>query len=72
MIASWKQFVEAVYQMRQVQNHYFKTRDPEILLLAKQCEREVDTCIDGKLQEWSDARQPTLFEEVLRRRHGTV
>lgn len=39
------QFIESVKRMRQLQSEYFKNRDKNILIAAKQSERDVDNAL---------------------------
>jgi hypothetical protein len=61
MIASWKDFFNAVEQMRQCQIAYFRTKAPSALLTAKKCEAAVDACIEEKRAEWARQKQPDLL-----------
>jgi len=49
-------FRELVRQMREAQNRYFKSRDPEALTKARELERSVDNAV-------TSAGRVSLFEE---------
>ena len=40
-----EQFIQTVQAMRSAQRDYFRTRDPKVLALCKDLERQVDTAI---------------------------
>jgi hypothetical protein len=64
MIASWKDFFNAVEQMRQSQKKYFLTKTLSSLKAAKECEAAVDACIEQKRAERDRrerGKQPELF-----------
>ena len=60
MIASWKEFLIAVEQMRECQKTYFRSNSRSALILAKKCEKEVDAVIREKRSEWERKIQPEL------------
>jgi hypothetical protein len=65
MIASWKDFFIAVERMRRRQKVYFLCKSPSNLNKAKECEAEVDACIEKKRAEWDRRereKQPELME----------
>jgi hypothetical protein len=62
VIASWKEFFDAVEQMRRRQKKYFLTKTLENLRDARACEAAVDACIEQKRAEWERRRQPELTE----------
>jgi hypothetical protein len=61
MIASWKDFFNAVEQMRQCQQKYFLTKTLSNLNAAKEWEAVVDACIKAKRAEWDRQNQPELL-----------
>jgi hypothetical protein len=68
MIASWKDFLVAVEEMRQCQKTYFLTKTSASLIAAKKREAVVDACIEKKYAEWDQRekrgreKQPELME----------
>ena len=60
MDSDFKNFVEAVREMREAQADYFKTRDKSVLAKAKTWEAAVDQMVRRL------SREPDLFKESPR------
>jgi predicted Holliday junction resolvase-like endonuclease len=52
MINSWKSFVYAVDQMRQLQRKENVKKQTDLYVLLKRTESEVDEACDKKIKEW--------------------
>jgi hypothetical protein len=59
MIDSWKSFVYAVDQMRQLQRKKNLEKSPDLFFKLKDLEREVEKVCDEKIAEWN--AQEDLF-----------
>jgi hypothetical protein len=53
MINSWKSFVHAVDQMRQLQKKENIKNSPDLHLRLKRLEAEIDDACDKKIAEWN-------------------
>jgi hypothetical protein len=60
MINSWKSFVYAVDQMRQLQRKKNLKKSPDLFFRLKELEREVEKACDEKITEWSASEE--LFD----------
>ena len=60
MIASWKDFLIAVEQMRECQKEYSRTNGISAGYAVNRCEKAVDETIKKKRDEWARAKQPEL------------
>ena len=67
MIASWKDFLIAVEQMRECQKEYVLRPSIGAFQAAKKCEAIVDEVIKQKRAEWAKKEQP----ELTGGKHGT-
>lgn len=52
-------FIELVYQMRELQKKYFRSRSQNVLQHCKRVEKEVDDYIANKLPK--EPEEPSLF-----------
>jgi hypothetical protein len=62
MIASWKELVYTLEQMRQLQKNRRTARIPELRFRLARAEADVDACIEEKCAEWARQNQPELWE----------
>ncbi|MDR2663664.1 MAG: hypothetical protein LBC31_11770 [Treponema sp.] len=60
MINSWKSFVYAVDQMRQLQKKGNLKNQSELFVRLKRLESEIDVICDEKIAEWN--KQGDLFK----------
>jgi hypothetical protein len=60
MINSWKSFVYAVDQMRQLQRKKNLEKSPDLFFRLKDLEREVEKVCNEKITEWNSREE--LFE----------
>jgi hypothetical protein len=60
MINSWKSFVYAVDQMRQLQRKKNLEKSPDLFFKLKDLEREVEKVCGEKIAEWNSGEE--LFE----------
>jgi hypothetical protein len=63
VIASWRDFFDAVVQMRRSQKKYYLAKTLENLREAKRYEAVIDACVKEKRAEWDRQKQPELSLE---------
>jgi hypothetical protein len=61
MIASWKELVYTLEQMRQLQKNPRSAKIPELRFRLARAEADVDACIETKITDWARQTQPELF-----------
>jgi hypothetical protein len=62
MIASWKDLIYTLDQMRQLQKNPNTSKSTELRFRLARAEAAVDACIEAKITEWAAREQPELLE----------